>query len=487
MNKYATIIAIEKYRDKSIPKLRFVETDGIKFKSVLLKLGFSEKKITYLLNDDATKTNVESELRKVLSRLTAKDEFIFFFSGHGFSKNDQNYITTFDTKKGDLENTSISLHFIFHQIRKCKSEKIIMFLDSCHSGLPIDDSMKDITTSMTDQELIEFFEESKYRIGFASCETDQSSYTAVELGHSIWTYHLIDVLNGNQSKLISREKFITASDLQNYLSIEVPKSVIKLTTDGIQNPVMFGNLSRDFIVADLTNIIEERKKARLTSSFKFDRALFSKEIIDSIKTLSGFKKHHKVPDHVTSSTELFVKNIAEEELKTVVEKVFSKIKNSFNYKRKDIKPEHNKGEGRIITPDFEFYIGINQSADDPAEYVERLECYNISSDKLVNSKEFNEVFSNYFDTIKFDLKNSINIEEIIDVIEEIEPENIKLNYPPDCSYCEILIDGLNSTIILSKGSLKIVASRRIPPNELLKSFINVRKELLKHKELKMLE
>ena len=410
----------------------------------------------------------------------------FSFQGHGFSKNDENFITTFDTKRGDLKNTSISLQYIFQQIRKCKSEKIIMFLDSCHAGLPIDGSMKDITTSMTDHELIKFFEESRYRVGFASCELDQSSYTSKDLRHSIWTYHLINALKGNIRQLISKEKFVTAYDLQNYLSLEVPKSVIKYRTTGIQNPIMFGNLSRDFIVADLSKIVEERKKKSL-SPIKIDRALFSTEIIDSIKSLSGFKKHHRVPQNITSSTKEFVKNIAEEELKLLLDNVYSKIKTNFKYRRADVKYEYESGEGRIITPDFEFFVCITQSADDPAEYVERLECYNINSNDLVNSNEFNEVFSKSFNTIEFNLQNSINVEEIIDIIEDMKTDDLEIDYPPDCSYCEISLKGLDVAILLTKSSLKIIKNRRLPPNSLLKAFLDIRKNLLKFDELKMLE
>ena len=86
MGKYAIVIALEKYRDSTIHDLEFVENDGAQFKSVLSGLGFLDKNILYLLNDYATKANIESELRNILRRLTKEDEFIFFFSGAWFFK-----------------------------------------------------------------------------------------------------------------------------------------------------------------------------------------------------------------------------------------------------------------------------------------------------------------------------------------------------------------------------------------------------------------
>ena len=487
MSKYSIIIAIEKYRDKRIPNLSFIEADGKAFKNVLLKQGHSKSNIIYLLNEDATKTTIEFELRNTLKRLNDNDEFVFFYSGHGFSTNDHNYITSYDSRKGDLVNTSISLQYIFNLINKCNSKKIVLFLDSCHSGLPIDETMKDITSSMTDEELIEFFNKSKYTIGFASCRTDEVSYTSPALSHSIWTYHLIQALNGDEPKIIKNNKYILASSLQDYLSEIVPKSVVKYRTTGMQTPVMFGNLSRNFIIADLTKIIEEKRKKKLTSSIKLDRALFSYDNIGTIKTLSGFiKKNHKVPDYNSNSTERFVKDIASNEIKDIVDSTIDRIKNSFNYKRKEIVRELSFGEGRISTPDFEFYVSINQSSEDPTEYIERLELYNITSLEIINSDEFNLVFNNYFDTIEFNFQKPINFNDLIDEVEALNNKNIGITYPPDCSYCKISIAGIDNTITVSNWGLKISQGKKLMPKVLTKSLEVFRIEIQKYNELKKL-
>lgn len=487
MGKYSIIIAIEKYRDKGISNLPFIEADGKELKSVLLKLGFSESSINYLLNEDATKTNIESELRNTLNRLDDEDEFTFFFSGHGFSKNDSNYIATYDSKKGDLENTSISLQYIFNLIKKCKSKKIVFFLDSCHSGLPFDATMKDITTSMTDQEMNEFFNKSEYTIGFASCRTNEISYTSQALSHSIWTYHLIQALSGNEHKIITNSKYILASSLQDYLSDVVPKSVVKYRTSGIQNPVMFGNLSRNFIIADLTQIVEEKRKKKLTSPIKLDRALFSYENIGTIRTLSGFiKKIHRVPEYSSNATERFVKDIASHEIKNIVDSTIKNIRNSFNYTRKEIDHELPFGEGKISTPDFEFYVSINQSSDDPTEYIERVELYNITSLEIINSDEFNMVFNNYFDTIEFNFQKSVKVEDLIDNIETLNNKKIKIIYPPDCSNCKISIDGIEDTITITNWGLKISRGKKLTPKVLTKSLEVFRNEIQKYDELKKL-
>lgn len=483
MGKYSIIIAIEKYRDKGIHKLSFIEADGKEFKSVLLQLGHSETNTVYLLNDDATKTNIESELRNTLMRLNDKDEFILFFSGHGFSKNDHNYITTYDSKIGDLENTSISLQYIFNLIKKCKSKKNVLFLDSCHSGLPIDETMKDITSSMTDQEMIDFFNESKYTIGFASCKSDELSYTSPVLSHSIWTYHLIQALNGNEPKVISKGKFILASELQNYLSVEVPKSVIKYRTTGIQNPLMFGNLNRDFIVADLTKIKETKEKTIVNKSIDIDRILFLCEELGDIKKLFGYKiGYHKVPKEINSYTKEFVHDIAKNNVKRLIDDLLERIKNNFSYKRKELK----FGADNIVTPDFEILVTIEQSSENPAEYISIIELSEISSKNIMYSPELNNLFINYFDSIELKFKNRIDLETLIDTFEENDIPGIDIDYPSDISFVKINIDGLKEEIVITHNSFKVVNDKKTKPLYLLNSFISIRKKLISYKQLKML-
>ncbi|MEO8399420.1 MAG: caspase family protein, partial [Ignavibacteriaceae bacterium] len=145
----------------------------------------------------------------------------------------------------------ISLQKIFGQIRQSDCEKFVLLLDTCHSGLEIDENMRDITSLMTQDELEEFFKKSEYYVGFASCKTDEISHSASALSHGIWSYHLLQALNGEVPKVLLKDKFITATNLQNYLSIQVPKTAKRYTKTGYQTPIMFGNLSKEFVIADI--------------------------------------------------------------------------------------------------------------------------------------------------------------------------------------------------------------------------------------------
>ena len=96
-----------------------------------------------------------------MQRLTADDEFIFYYAGHGFSANGHNYITAHDTDINDLEKTSVRLQWIFDLIDKSKCERVALFLDSCESGITKLAKRRGIYATMSVAELDEFFSEGR--------------------------------------------------------------------------------------------------------------------------------------------------------------------------------------------------------------------------------------------------------------------------------------------------------------------------------------
>ncbi|MEO8399585.1 MAG: caspase family protein, partial [Ignavibacteriaceae bacterium] len=104
-NKYALIIAIEHYKDKHISDVRFAENDAKELRNVFLSIGYKDENIFLLIDDDATKTLLEAGLKKILKSITREEELTIFYAGHGFTKNNHNYITSFDTVLSELEDT----------------------------------------------------------------------------------------------------------------------------------------------------------------------------------------------------------------------------------------------------------------------------------------------------------------------------------------------------------------------------------------------
>ncbi len=105
--RLAILIAVEKYHDKRIKPVQFAEADAMGFAQAL-ELGGTLDKIP-LLSAGATHSQIKSKVRQHVKTLTADDELILFYAGHGFSNKGHNYLTCHDTDYDDLENTSINL------------------------------------------------------------------------------------------------------------------------------------------------------------------------------------------------------------------------------------------------------------------------------------------------------------------------------------------------------------------------------------------
>ncbi len=487
-DKFALIIAIENYIDSSINSVAYAENDAREFAEALHLHGFDSPNTFVLLSNEATKTRIESNLRSVLDPVTENDQIVIYYAGHGFAENDHNYLTCADTVRGDLTKTSISIQTIFKKIRRSKCNQLTLFLDSCHSGFEIDESMRGILTDMTDEEFKDFFKDSEYHLAFASCQIDQSSYSSSALKHGIWTYHIIEALKGESLDALERKRFITADSLQTYLNREVPRTIRKTFTGSYnQTPRVFGNISKGFIIADLKEILDT-KKARIQPKLaQLKKVFFSGEELGSIKSLSGFRKHHRLPDAINNATESFVKKISREEVEQYSNDLFKSLKKAFGYKRRDINLDDDYDAISIITRDFTVNIWIEINPNDYSEYILNTEVTEIQNPESIDSSEFNEVFSDTFNSLTFQFDKTFNIEQLIDAIEQIDDEDtISVDYPGDLSSCTISISGIENNIHITPHHFSIKSDYCVEPKELIGSFNNAQMLLVNTHDIKML-
>lgn len=218
MENWAIIIGINQYEHLSIDKhLKFAVRDAEQMKEFLCaRVGFPAKNVL-LCSDDSqpvksistrpTYANLRRILREDIPNHIQNDHKIdsiwFFFAGHGFYKNDQDYLLPKDGNPND-EETAIKISFVVHCLRKCKAYNIILVLDMCR-GKQIEGSrgIGTETVKITEKQGI---------ITIFSCHPGGNSYEITELEQGAFTYTL---LNGLQQNTILRE-------LEKYLRQEVP-------------------------------------------------------------------------------------------------------------------------------------------------------------------------------------------------------------------------------------------------------------------------
>lgn len=482
MARYAFLVAVERFSDARISQVQHAENDARELAKVFESLGFDE--VTTLVNHEATKTAVESKLRKAVGRLTKADTFYLFVASHGLSENGHNFVLCHDSQADDVVRTSLSLQGVYDLFKGSACKQCVMLLDACETGVQIDPSMRGLIAELSEHELRDFFDKAEYCAGFAACKTGESSYSSARLKHGVWTYCLIQALSGYATTAIERRRFVTSASLQNYLSLEVPRELRHDRGPGVtQTPWLFGGQSREFVIADVGDLLAARQIPPPLDMAQLKRVLFRADETGMIRRLSGFKKSHHVPEDVNGAAASFVGRIAETEIKSDLERMFEKIRDAFGYKRLDMEVHGpNDGTGSIDTPAFAYAVSVTQNPDAAREYVLRREVAEIKDPSVVVSEPFNELFDGMFDTLEFEFRKPLDLKAVIDALER---KGVEVDYDSGSTCCRVSLPKFPVEIVVGANSLQLVHGSPQSPRELVAAFKTFG-ELAAKQDLKML-
>ncbi len=419
------------------------------------------------------------------------DTFAFSYAGHGFSKLDENFITSYDTQPTDPVATSMSLQGIYKQLRECPCRRVILLLDACESGI-LDVPARSIFSHLSPAELDDFFSKAEFCVCFASSETSQSSYSAAALKHGIWSYHVIEALKGNAPEALVNGRYLTAASLQDHLSRSVPTTIAKVLSIPVhQTPRLYGtHTNGTFLTADLQEVFDNRAALCVPGYQQVTRLTLTGDIEFRVRNLSGFTKYHTVPDEVNAHTLGFVAKISSAEIRDEIEEVHRLLRTKMGYSRRDLSSGTDVGTGSVITPDFDYGVTMTLDPADPSTAVLGRELSNIKKPSLIDSQEFGEVFAKRFSNLELALKQKITIDDWIDRIEALKSKgllaSVRIDYPCDSSRLEIRFSDNDQTMTLFANSCQISQRLVQPPARLFQMLVHFQQRLLAVPELRQL-
>lgn len=478
-NYLGIIVAVEQYHDNShLKNVAFAKNDATEFLNSLINLGCDKTKFEILLDNHATKTSITEKLNQVSTYANSTDVIIFYYAGHGFYYNGKNLISSVDTYLNALESTALNLYNLLGILDKSKSNKVMVFLDCCHSGIEFTETERSPITDFNADDLKNEYRHAEHLTVFASCKSDEKSQTDIKRNHGVWSYFLIDALKG-KPKHIYEGSILFSDQLQKYLLKETFHRVKSITDEKKnQTPIKYGKETAErFIVADLSKLFTEEEMKRKANSMKLESTSIINSEEDYVKSLPGFRTGNKAPKEISDYHERWIQKIGSELIKSELEEVLHSLKEKLNYKRKDIQnPEVDDGTGILSTIYFDYVVSITQSKDDSTKYILTRSIENFKNSDVVYEDGFNEVFSKRFDELRLRLNKPINIEEIIDKIEELENDNIKVYYTTTKS-CEIIIKGLDGNIYLVGKNFSFLKNRKSSPIKLIEDSIKAYKSI----------
>ncbi len=220
---YAVVIGISSYQNANVwKKLDNAENDAKAMNDYFKEQGFNVKQF---IGREATKNNIISYLEDDLAqRLERDDRFVFYFSGHGstrqFNNNDWGYLIPYDGDDAEKPSSWIAMEQLRELAGKLgKARHQLFILDSCFGGLfatkgsmsSIPEGTSSYINEVTGQRARQYL-----TAGGKNERTPASSNLDGYKEYSHYTAYLLKGLREGAADT-SRDGYITASELDAYL------------------------------------------------------------------------------------------------------------------------------------------------------------------------------------------------------------------------------------------------------------------------------
>ncbi|WZO98728.1 hypothetical protein EP7_000316 [Isosphaeraceae bacterium EP7] len=178
-----------------------------------------------------------------------------------------------------------------------------------------------------------------------------------------------------------------------------------------------------------------------------------------VRALAGFtSKFHKIPDAVNEGSRRLMAKIAQKDLEGFLDEAYAEVQKRMRYTRKELtleKPDDGEGLGSISTPDFFYTIAVVHQEDDPSRVAFARELSELSGPAILESEPFRAIFDGMFDTVRVRFAAPLKVETVIDAIEDQRRDDLKVQYPSDCAYCEISLARNPVAIRVTPGVMEL--------------------------------
>ena len=232
-NRWAVVIGIDRYPKAPGHDLRYPVNDARSVETALEKYcGFSPDHVHLLCNEDATAARIKFELGVWLPHVARRDDLVvIYFSGHGTpdaALTDQGvrtYLVSSDVEIENIPGTAVPMDEISAFLMKLQSERVVVLLDCCFSGAasPAGAASPNRTFSRQDTAVPGVSGGFVDRLGgsgrgravLTACAPDEHAEEYRDLQHGIFTYYLLEGLEGRAADPDTGD--VTAPRLYHYI------------------------------------------------------------------------------------------------------------------------------------------------------------------------------------------------------------------------------------------------------------------------------
>lgn len=212
------------------------------------RCGYMPSNVWILTGAQATARKVREAFRSLAGTTTYNSTVLIYFSGHGGRAREGNrwrtYLCLHDADPDNLAQTAISGDELSEFLASLSVSKMVVILDACHAAGSANWKASDGTViwkAGLPEVYLEALSQGSGRVVIASCREDQFSYIRREGDMSLFTYHLVQALQGEAA--VRGDGLVHVLDVFHYVNEEVrnqePRQtpVLKVTDLDLNFPI----------------------------------------------------------------------------------------------------------------------------------------------------------------------------------------------------------------------------------------------------------
>lgn len=233
---WAILVGVNVYQDDQIPGLQYSAADCRDLATVLVAATRQFPKKQIIVHHDfgaqlPTGKPVTASFAQVIEQAKPQDTVLFYFSGHGLIDpgSKRAVLCLNDTQSDQLLDTGLQMHKLLQWLDECESRQQLIWLDACHSGELMIPGAKNVVLDTADETttaLVRLLRQQAVQnrglYALLSCDQGQRSWEFPELGHGLFTYYLIQGLQGAAADPAG---VISADGLYQYLYKQIAQFI----------------------------------------------------------------------------------------------------------------------------------------------------------------------------------------------------------------------------------------------------------------------
>jgi len=235
-NLYMVSVGISKYLINNL-ELEYADDDAKAISRVFRSQeGRLYNKVIFkeLYDTDGTQANITEAIEWLRQKATQKDVVVLFIAAHGTNEQGKYYLLSADSVPENLQQTGVSWS-VFSEILGNLPSRVLLFLDTCHSG-QLGRDVRARPQQVDNTEALRELSSDEYGVVILAASTGREfSLEHPDWGHGVFTKALIEALEQGQADY-SRDGVINLRELDMYVADRVESLTHKQQHPTTQKP-----------------------------------------------------------------------------------------------------------------------------------------------------------------------------------------------------------------------------------------------------------